>query len=68
MKPTDKATVARRSVKLEWKGNDGATFTTETEINGTEDEIRSYFVGVPFNVGRNGSDYFAVVQSLTFTN
>lgn len=58
----------RRSIKVEWKGQDGSVFTTETEINGTEEEIRAYYIGKTFNIGRGGDDWMAVAQSVTFTN
>jgi hypothetical protein len=58
----------RRTIKLTWKGEDGKEFTTNTEINGTEDEIIAYYMGNVFNIGRGPDDYMAKCMALDFTD
>lgn len=60
--------MARREIQLTWKGEDGVEFTTNTAINGTEDEIIGYYMNRLFNVGKGPNDYMAVCVALDFTD
>lgn len=51
-----------RSITVTWDDGD----TTQTMINGTEDEIRRYYVGQPFNVGYFDQDRIKTAVSVEF--
>lgn len=46
--------------------NDGSTL--ETSINGTENEIRNYYIGQMFNIGNEKEDKMVIGQSVIFLN
>lgn len=52
----------RKYIRITW--SDGNT--TETEINGTEEEIRRYYIGQHFNVGRGEHDHVVTGKKVEF--
>lgn len=52
----------RKYIRVTW--SDGNT--TETEINGTEEEIRRYYIGQHFNVGRGEHDHVVTGKKVEF--
>ena len=53
-----------RSIKITWDNGK----TTETNINGTEESIRNYYIGRTFNLGNCDKDMLAKAVDVTFTD
>lgn len=60
--------MALKSIRVHWKGADGAVWSEGGSINGkvTDAEILKYYVGNTFNVGKGENDYMAVCTGVDF--
>ncbi len=57
----------RRTVRVTYENGD----STVTDINGTEEEIRRYYLGNVFNIGKphaTDEDYLQTVVAVDFLN
>lgn len=51
-----------RTIKVTWEDGD----TTITNINGTDEQIRQYYLNQVFNLGRGPDDYLVRAVSVEF--
>jgi hypothetical protein len=54
--------MTRKHIRIFWADGD----ITETPINGTEAEIREYYEGKVFHVGRGEDDYLVECNRIEF--